>query len=67
MIKSLVISCFCAVLFCSACTQNAKTNDAAVETKAADSVVYACPMHPDITSDKPGKCRICDMDLEIKK
>jgi Cu(I)/Ag(I) efflux system membrane fusion protein len=25
--------------------------------------MYTCPMHPQITSDKPGKCSICNMDL----
>ena len=24
---------------------------------------YHCPMHPNYTSDKPGKCPICGMDL----
>ena len=24
---------------------------------------YACPMHPKITSDKPGKCSECGMDM----
>jgi hypothetical protein len=28
---------------------------------------YFCPMHPDITSAKPGKCPKCGMDLEKKK
>lgn len=27
---------------------------------------YVCPMHPDVTSDKPGKCSKCGMDL-VKK
>lgn len=25
--------------------------------------IYACPMHADVTSDKPGKCPKCGMDL----
>jgi hypothetical protein len=24
---------------------------------------YICPMHPGVTSDKPGKCSKCGMDL----
>jgi hypothetical protein len=27
------------------------------------SAVYACPMHPEVTSDHPGKCPKCGMDL----
>ncbi len=33
---------------------------------AAAATVYACPMHPEVTSDKPGKCSKCGMDLEPK-
>jgi hypothetical protein len=29
-------------------------------------VVYACPMHPEVTSDKPGVCPKCGMTL-VKK
>lgn len=32
--------------------------------KAAE--IYFCPMHPNFTSDKPGSCSICGMDL-VKK
>jgi hypothetical protein len=28
---------------------------------------YACPMHPEVTSDKPGKCSKCGMNLDTKK
>ena len=28
-----------------------------------DKMKYSCPMHPEVTSDKPGKCSKCGMDL----
>ena len=28
---------------------------------------YVCPMHDDVTSKKPGKCRKCKMTLQKKK
>jgi outer membrane protein, heavy metal efflux system len=33
---------------------------------AATKTAYVCPMHSDITSDKPGACPICGMTLELK-
>lgn len=27
------------------------------------ATIYTCPMHPDVMSDKPGKCPKCNMDL----
>ncbi|MGE5107190.1 MAG: heavy metal-binding domain-containing protein [Sphingobacteriales bacterium] len=45
-------------------TQKAKANS---EKNKSNTVIvtegYSCPMHPDIKSDKPGKCSICGMDL----
>jgi len=32
-------------------------------TPARKAAAYACPMHPEVTSDRPGSCRICGMDL----
>lgn len=38
---------------------------AAASTGAtAHAAKYTCPMHPEVTSDKPGKCPKCGMDLE---
>lgn len=30
-------------------------------------VTYTCPMHPEVTSDKPGTCPKCGMDLVLQK
>ena len=37
------------------------------DSKTKQAVVYTCSMHPDVTSDKPGKCPKCGMDLIEKK
>ena len=33
------------------------------ELAAGETVVYTCPMHPQITSHEPGKCPLCKMKL----
>lgn len=45
--------------------QKAKADSA--KNKASTVIItnYTCPMHPDITSDKPGKCSKCGMDLNL--
>ena len=34
---------------------------------AAHVTLYACSMHPDVTSEKPDKCSKCGMDLSPKE
>lgn len=35
-------------------------------SQADELHTYTCPMHPEIISDKPGKCPKCGMDLVLK-
>ncbi|MEY8760308.1 multicopper oxidase domain-containing protein [Chryseobacterium sp. MD-1] len=46
----------------------AKTEPKANTVKRSDSQkIYTCPMHPEITSDQPGKCPKCGMELVEKE
>ena len=38
-------------------------NNKADEKTKATSELYTCPMHPEVKSDKPGKCPKCGMEL----
>jgi YHS domain-containing protein len=37
-----------------------------LKKKAETKEIYTCPMHPDVKSDKPGKCPKCGMKLKKK-
>lgn len=37
------------------------------EQPSGDTVVYTCPMDPEVVSDKPGNCPKCGMTLVVKK
>lgn len=40
-----------------------RRGDAHVHAAGEQSSIYYCPMHPTVTSDKPGNCPICGMKL----
>ena len=51
------------------CCENAKEKflkepEKYLQKKEEAKEVYTCPMHPDVKSDKPGKCPKCNMDLK---
>jgi hypothetical protein len=61
--QTLVVMSFIVMsLFAASCNSNTPENKS---TQAASGkAMYACPMHPEVTSDKPGTCSKCGMDLE---
>jgi len=65
LVKYLFIPFFAIALALSGCL---KSEDAGKNgnTVVKEKEYWTCPMHPQIISDKPGVCPICNMDL-IKK
>ncbi len=71
MKKSIFLSVFVTAITIIACNQSSSDNK---QSNTADTshqhetnaAMYQCPMHPEITSDKPGACSECGMDLEKK-
>jgi transcription initiation factor IIE alpha subunit len=65
--KKLII-----VLILATCTGTAfaqtgkeKMSNSKMDTSA--KYIYTCTMHPEVITDKPGKCPKCGMDLVKKK
>lgn len=44
----------------------AQSDSTKIKTISTDSIIYTCPMHPEIISAQPGKCPKCGMDLVQK-
>ena len=55
------------ILSVSVYAQDAEKNKMKMDHHAKDSVIYTCTMHPEVVSDKAGKCPKCGMDLVQKK
>jgi periplasmic mercuric ion binding protein len=49
------------------CCKYDRKGTQAQETAPAVTAAYVCPMHADVTSDKPGKCPKCGMSLKEKQ
>jgi hypothetical protein len=55
------------LLWVSACAVALNRQQALAEAELDDETAFVCPMHPDITADKEGKCPKCGMTLVLGK
>lgn len=65
--KSYFTVCILAFLFTGITSCKSSGGGSTGTTIEQKTVAYTCPMHPDIKSDKPGKCPKCGMDLVKQK
>ncbi len=52
------------VLSVSVFAQDSTSHKEKAHKHHSEKMKYSCPMHPEVTSDKPGKCSKCGMDLK---
>lgn len=67
LIAVLLVVLLASVFIVAGCSGTKPAAKAETANAAVQGVVYTCPMHPEVISDKPGKCPKCGMTLVIKK
>jgi hypothetical protein len=63
MKKLIFITCSMLLFMGLAVAQTGNTTPNNQKDAINAGITYTCSMHPDVISDKPGKCPKCDMDL----
>lgn len=55
------------IVWLSACSNSGSQDKTKESTSVSgEKIVYTCTMHPEVISDKQGKCPMCGMEL-VKK
>lgn len=62
----LLIILLTSIIFFIGCTDHGEHRNIAENSKSVKKAKYICPMHPQISSDKPGQqCSVCGMDMVL--
>lgn len=65
-IKHILFTVFIVITFSCAQNKDVHIDHPHTDTSShSRGAKYYCPMHPEVTSDKPGVCPKCGMDLEL--
>lgn len=67
LIAVLLVVAMVGTMIVTGCSNTKPAAKAETTGAAVQGVQYTCPMHPEVISDKPGKCPKCGMDLVEKK
>lgn len=63
--KLVLVICLTLLSFVYGVAQDLKKHEAQdLKSEQGAKEVYSCPMHPEVVSDRPGKCPKCGMKLE---
>ena len=65
-LKMLMVAAL-TILSVTVFAQDSTNHTKKAHKQQSEKMKYSCPMHPEVTSDKPGKCSKCGMDLVKSK
>ena len=65
--KKLIVLFFLLTGFTLSYAQTSKPKTSGSKSDSTAKYIYTCTMHPEVMTDKPGKCPKCGMTLMKKK